>query len=595
MTPINLYSLDMPYDAIKAEYGGKAAGLHRLYKHFPFVTTNNVWVLPCEACFDRPIISLPDSMNVYTLYSVRSGAPVSMPGLLDTKLNVKYEDIPAAVYAVWDSWDSEHAKQYREMKGIPHDMGTGVIIMPMVDALYAGVAFTAALDGSNMGFNPTIEYVNGLGDKLVDGRESEPFTENVHYKHSLLMRCLQQLHDEYGASDVEWAIDKNNTLYLLQWRKQKFTETENNQTIQAETIVGDRIILAKGEPLGAKVTIKTEGKKVLYLDSFSPAYYSKMLTTDAIITGTGGTTCHAAIVSRERNIPAIRAVLGYNAQAKIRNAPTVYFDGATGEVFTLADGATETIEVSTVESTVATADPQIPQCQQFYHNRYNINAMLYQFYKAFDAERETKLAIHKDIAGILSSYLFAICIGEGRHYVEYGNVCRARDWSKIFGSLNVYFKDSCLERNKQIQTIPEMSNLQHAVDIISALCDLFETAGWSSSYGGKKWYEIADLCRDYLTGTLSDTLFVDSCWNKKHNGNFCFDKFENVSMECTLGDMLNYKQQYSLEQFMSHYNEYDKAYKTPVPVSKWIPEPEPTNRFDIDRPRDWSESERENN
>ena len=109
------------------------------------------------------------------LVSVRSGAPVSMPGMLDTildlglndetttglaaasgdvafaaacrqRLATMYRDIVGvaevpsdpwlqlrtAVEAVFRSWDSERARAYREKEGIPADLGTAVVVQAMV-------------------------------------------------------------------------------------------------------------------------------------------------------------------------------------------------------------------------------------------------------------------------------------------------------------------------------------------------------------------------------------------------------------------------------------------------------------------------------
>ncbi len=109
------------------------------------------------------------------LVSVRSGAPVSMPGMMDTILNlglddetegglgrasgdpafaadcrrrfeamyrdiVGVDDVPdepwlqlrGAVEAVFRSWNGERARSYRAHEGIPDDLGTGVTVQAMV-------------------------------------------------------------------------------------------------------------------------------------------------------------------------------------------------------------------------------------------------------------------------------------------------------------------------------------------------------------------------------------------------------------------------------------------------------------------------------
>ena len=108
------------------------------------------------------------------LVSVRSGAPVSMPGMMDTILNLGLNDattkglahasddeafardcqerfrtmfreivglaapddpwvqLRLAVEAVFASWNSDRARAYRRREGIPDDAGTGVTVQAMV-------------------------------------------------------------------------------------------------------------------------------------------------------------------------------------------------------------------------------------------------------------------------------------------------------------------------------------------------------------------------------------------------------------------------------------------------------------------------------
>jgi pyruvate,orthophosphate dikinase len=103
------------------------------------------------------------------LVSVRSGAPVSMPGMMDTVLNLglpagtssfddpfarslrerleagfrdivgvdhvsddPWEQLRLAIEAVFRSWNGDRARAYRRKEGIPDDIGTGVVVQAMV-------------------------------------------------------------------------------------------------------------------------------------------------------------------------------------------------------------------------------------------------------------------------------------------------------------------------------------------------------------------------------------------------------------------------------------------------------------------------------
>src|SRR5215813_4967272 len=98
------------------------------------------------------------------LVSCRSGARVSMPGMMDTVLNIGFnkavkdrtgKDFPedardqmwGAIGAVFGSWMNDRAIVYRRQYGFPHEWGTAANICSMVfgnmgDDSGTGVAFT---------------------------------------------------------------------------------------------------------------------------------------------------------------------------------------------------------------------------------------------------------------------------------------------------------------------------------------------------------------------------------------------------------------------------------------------------------------------
>ena len=52
--------------------------------------------------------------------SVRSSAPISMPGMMDTVLNISdYKQIEDAIQRIFKSWDNDRAKEYRKLNNIP--------------------------------------------------------------------------------------------------------------------------------------------------------------------------------------------------------------------------------------------------------------------------------------------------------------------------------------------------------------------------------------------------------------------------------------------------------------------------------------------
>ena len=67
----------------------------------------------------------------------------SYAGLYETVLNVPAEDVPAAVRHCWASAFSHRVEAYRQSKGSAGQVAMAVLILPMVQADAAGVAFSA--------------------------------------------------------------------------------------------------------------------------------------------------------------------------------------------------------------------------------------------------------------------------------------------------------------------------------------------------------------------------------------------------------------------------------------------------------------------
>ncbi len=111
--------------------------------------------------------------------SVRSGASVSMPGMMDTILNLGLvtksgdaaQQLRSAIETVFSSWETPRARTYRELHGIPHDLGTAVIVQAMVfgnrdDHSGTGVAFSRDPNtGANLPFGEVL-----FGHQGDDGR-----------------------------------------------------------------------------------------------------------------------------------------------------------------------------------------------------------------------------------------------------------------------------------------------------------------------------------------------------------------------------------------------------------------------------------------
>ncbi|MEV8508394.1 PEP/pyruvate-binding domain-containing protein [Actinoplanes sp. NPDC051475] len=147
----------------------------------------------------------------------------SFAGQHDTVLGVEGIDgILAAVAKCWDSLHNARAVAYREAHDIdPADVRMAVIVQRMVDPALAGVLFTAnPLTGCRT--EMLVDAAPGLGTAVVDGSAGADhyvLGKSVPPHLTELREAGERLQDHFGCpQDVEWAIDRDGMLWLLQSR-----------------------------------------------------------------------------------------------------------------------------------------------------------------------------------------------------------------------------------------------------------------------------------------------------------------------------------------------------------------------------------------
>ncbi len=132
--------------------------------------------------------------------------------------------------------------------------------------------------------------------------------------------------------DIEWAKDGiDGYLYVVQARPETVESRKSETTFEIYTLKEKSKILAKGHAIGSKIGSgkvqkiidvsslhKFEAGNVLVATTTSPDWEPIMKIASAIVTDSGGRTCHAAIISRELGIPAIVGT---------KNATEVLYDG----------------------------------------------------------------------------------------------------------------------------------------------------------------------------------------------------------------------------------------------------------------------------
>jgi pyruvate, orthophosphate dikinase len=359
------------------------------------------------------------------LVSVRSGAAVSMPGMMDTVLNLgindearialsketgdeayaadtqrrfeeqfarvvghtapndPWEQLLDAVSAVFKSWMSPRAVAYRQHHGLGDSGGTAVAIQAMVfgnldDTSGTGVLFTRnPLTGDSAPFGEWLQ--RGQGEDVVSGRfDANPLSaleELLPDIHEQLMNAGRRLEAMHGdVLDIEFTVESGR-LWLLQSRAAKrspdaavrlavamesegvITRDEALLRVLPEQIAAllrprvspeeraKATILVRGEPacpgVGSGVVgltcedveaMSDQGTDaVLARPTTDPDDVHGMILSNAILTETGGATCHAAVVSRELGTPCVVGC-GVGSLSGLAGL-LVTVDGSSGEVY----------------------------------------------------------------------------------------------------------------------------------------------------------------------------------------------------------------------------------------------------------------------
>ncbi|MBC2874269.1 MULTISPECIES: pyruvate, phosphate dikinase [Streptomyces] len=294
-----------------------------------------------------------------------------------------------AVEAVFSSWDTPRARTYREVNGIPHDLGTAVIVQHMVfgnrDARSGtGVAFSRdPATGENVPFGEVL--FGRQGEEVVSGRSTtRPLRELAEREPEVwagLLDALRRIEGHYrDACYVEFTY-QSGELWLLQVRPGRFvggaavrvaTELVDQGLIGREEALlrvsplhlrhvrtpriasaGEADVLARGTgacPGVATGRIATTaddavrmartGPVVLVRPETSPNDMHGLAAATGIVTARGGPASHAAVVARAMGKPAVVGVPGLTVDgasvtAAGRTLPEgtlITVDGTSGDV-----------------------------------------------------------------------------------------------------------------------------------------------------------------------------------------------------------------------------------------------------------------------
>ena len=322
----------------------------------------------------------------------------SFAGQQDTYLNVQgAETIIAKVKECYASCFTDRAVYYREKQGFDHiEVALSAVVQMMVFSKTSGVMFTvnvATGDDNNI----LIEAAFGLGEYVVQGTVTpDNYTISKH-DHKIIDRCVneqdimlvrkkggdceevqvpeelrkvQTLTDEqileladyakkiekhYGCyMDMEWGVDeRTNKIWILQARPETVWSRRNKeggakvQESKSMTTTDHKVIV-KGMPASpgkvsgrvhvildpSRIDEFKEGE-ILVTEMTAPDWVPAMKKAKAIVTDSGGMTCHASIVSRELGIPCIVGTKsrGEAATVTIPDGIDVTIDATHGVVY----------------------------------------------------------------------------------------------------------------------------------------------------------------------------------------------------------------------------------------------------------------------
>lgn len=340
-----------------------------------------------------------DPANVYD--RVWAAAEAALDDELSESVpSTPWDQLVHAVEAVFRSWNTRRARTYRDHHGIAHDMGTAVVVQSMVfgnldDTSGSGVAFTRdpvtgepGLYGEYLAHSQGEDVVAGVRtpDRVQDALPPDLLAE--------LERTGAELEARHGdVLDIEFTVE-HGVLYFLQVRSAKRTpeaavriaaDLLADGTASAARALGlvtadqlrhaqrpgfdpdalaaardDGQVLLTGigacpgqvsgelvlDPDRARDRADAGASVILGRSVTSPADLHGMIAAAGIVTATGGSTSHAAVVARALGTACVvgAAALEIDDAARtvrigdrtLSEGEEVSLDGGSGELFALA-------------------------------------------------------------------------------------------------------------------------------------------------------------------------------------------------------------------------------------------------------------------
>jgi len=315
-------------------------------------------------------------------------ASASFAGMNETFLNVRgREAVIDAVKRCWQSLFGARTIYYRGQRGFSQsDMDIAVVVQRQIPSTRAGVMFTID-PATGERDHLVIEGSFGLGESVVSGQVSPDRYVVEKSRMSILVRSVRPkeltievvadggtitrvlgekesrrpvlddeevlrlaelgvaIEREYGSpQDTEWAFDPDGRIWMLQSRPITTigapggpAKADVSPEAEAGAVLVRGLGAAPGRAGGAARLLhslaeagKLGAGDVLVTHMTSPDWVPLMRKAAAIVTDSGGMTCHAAIVSRELGIPCV--VGTGDATKRLRDGELVTVDATHGVI-----------------------------------------------------------------------------------------------------------------------------------------------------------------------------------------------------------------------------------------------------------------------
>ena len=327
-----------------------------------------------------------------------------------------FHQLWGAIRAVFDSWDSDRAKVYRRLNGIPGGWGTAVNVQAMVfgnmgDTSATGVAFTRdPATGEKAWYGEWL--VNAQGEDVVAGIRTPQYLtkaartragakplsmeEAMPEAFAELGRVFDLLEAHYrDMQDIEFTVERGK-LWMLQTRAGKRTAKaalkmavdmvseglidEKTAILRIDPMALDQLlhptldpaaprdVLTRGLPAspgaasGAIVLDADSAEKraergeavILVRVETSPEDIHGMHAARGILTARGGMTSHAAVVARGMGRPCVSGASAVSIDLPSRTLRIGERQMKEGDLITL-DGASGEV----MAGLVATIEPEL--------------------------------------------------------------------------------------------------------------------------------------------------------------------------------------------------------------------------------------------